>query len=259
MKTLQQVFLGIVIALISIGLLLGGVSLSLAEGNSIATFTPTPTVTTTATASPTWEPFTPSATNTLSPDTPTSTYTRTPTQTLTPPPTSPTCPPPRGWLIYFVQPGETVDIIAARYRISSSELQNANCLLTTDLIPGVVVYVPPIRTQTPLPCGAPNGWISYSVQPGDTLYRLSLIYGTTVARLQSANCMGASTLLHTGQLLFVPPGFSRIVMPTAPGVFIPTNSQANTLAASQPSDTPIPVATDTLAEVPSASSVPATP
>jgi len=37
MKNLRQVFVGIIIALVSIGLLLGGFSLSLAEGNSLAT------------------------------------------------------------------------------------------------------------------------------------------------------------------------------------------------------------------------------
>jgi LysM repeat protein len=115
------------------------------------------------------------------------------------------CPPPAGWSVYFVQPGETLDSIATRYGISSAKLQTANCLITTELIPGVVIYVPPMPTQTPLPCGAPHSWIVYTVRPGDTLYRLSIAYGITVAELQRANCLGSSTLLHTGQLLYVPP------------------------------------------------------
>ncbi len=61
MKNLRQVFLGIIIALASIGLLLGGFSLSLAEGKH-CTATLTPTHTLTPTSSPTFppsQPFTP--------------------------------------------------------------------------------------------------------------------------------------------------------------------------------------------------------
>jgi LysM repeat protein len=60
-------------------------------------------------------------------------------------------------------------------------------------------------SATSVSCGAPKGWITYIVQPGDTLFRLSTAYGITINRLQQANCMGSSTLLKTGQVLFVPP------------------------------------------------------
>ena len=268
MKNLRQVFVGIIIALVSIGLLLGGFSLSLAEGNSLATSTstPTPSPTLRPTSSPTGQLVTPSAFITPSLNSPTSSPTWTPTETLTPPPTPPNCPPPAGWLVYFVQPGETLDSIAARYRISSAELQSANCMLTTELMPGVVIYVPPMRTQTPLPCGAPNSWVVYYVVPGDTLYRLGLAYGITVTELQRANCMGTSTLLHTGQLLYVPPWLPRPVPPTATLFFFPSSTQTNSLPAtltlpftSTPTDPLPPTATDTPVEVPTATEVPVTP
>ena len=60
-------------------------------------------------------------------------------------------------------------------------------------------------TATSVPCQHPASWVPYVVQPGDTLYRLSVAYGVTVAQLQRANCMGSSTLLEVGQTLFVPP------------------------------------------------------
>ena len=220
MKNVWQVFLAIIIALASIGLLLGGLSLSLAEGNSLATFTPTHSSTSTPTSSPTWQPFTPSAFTTLPADSLTPLPSRTPTSTLTLPPPPTNCPPPMGWLVYFVQPGETLDSIAAHYRVSTVVLQSANCMLTTDLLPSVVIYVPPMRTQTPLPCGQPYTWVVYYVQPGDTLYRLSQAYGVTVADLQRANCLGGSSLLHTGQQLYVPLGLPLPVSPTLPGVVI---------------------------------------
>jgi len=106
-------------------------------------------------------------------------------------------PPPAGWSVYFVQPGETLASIATRYGISSAKLQTANCLLTTELIPGAVIYVL-LCHHTPLPCGAPHSWIVYIVRPGDTLYRLSIAYGITVADLQRANCLGSSTFCIPG-------------------------------------------------------------
>jgi LysM repeat protein len=262
MKNLRQLFMGVLIALVSIGLLLGGFSLSLAEGNNIATSTATTTPIPTAapslmpTSSPTWQPFTPSVSTTPSPGSPTLRPTRTPSLTSTPPPPPTNCPPPLGWLVYFVQPGETLDSIATRYRISTPILQGANCLVTKELLPGVVLYVPPMRTQTPLPCGAPSGWVVYIVQPGDTLYRLSQTYATTVADLQRANCMGASTLLHTGQALNVPYPVPPPVSTTASGVLIPTGTQA----PGQPTNTLLnPAASDTPVGLPSATPIPATP
>jgi LysM repeat protein len=165
-------------------------------------------------------------------------------------------------LIYFVQPGETLDSIAARYGISTAELQNANCMLTKDLLPGVVIYVPPIRTQTPLPCGAPYGWIVYSVQPGDTLYRLSVTYGTSVVELQRANCLGSSTLLHTGQALYIPDAPPPPASPTAAGMTMPTNpplATATQAITSMPTNTLIPAPSDTPAQVATATPIPATP
>ena len=205
MQNLRQVFLGIIIAIVSIGLLLGAILLSQAEGNSVATFTPTPTPTLTSTPSPTRQPFTPPASSIPSVVSPTPLPSVTPTLTLTPPVPPANCPPPSGWLVYFVQPGETLDDIAASYQISSAALQQANCLVTPELLPGAIIYVPALPTQTPVPCGPPASWITYFVQPGDTLYHLSQIDGVTVTELQRANCLGASTILHTGQILHVPP------------------------------------------------------
>jgi LysM repeat protein len=155
-----------------------------------------------------------------------------------------------------VQPGETLDSIATRYQINISILQGANCLVTQELLPGVVIYVPPMRTQTPLPCGAPYSWAVYYVQPGDTLFRLSQTYGISVAELQRANCLGASTLLHTRQALYVPYSAPPPATPTALGLIIPTSTPANN---NIPTNTLLPPASDTPAALPTATSIPATP
>jgi len=70
-------------------------------------------------------------------------------------------------------------------------------------------------TATSAPCQTPAGWVRYVVQPGDTLFRLSEAYGITVAQLQKGNCMGSSTLLKVGQILYVPP------VPPQPTIVLP--------------------------------------
>jgi LysM repeat protein len=151
-----------------------------------------------------------------------------------------------GWLPYVVQSGDTLEKIAALNHVSPSELQQANCLqMTTGLLPGAVIYVPPVPTQTTLSipsrttvaCGRPRNWIVYIVQPGDTLYRLSLTYGVSVGELQRANCMGNSLLLQVGKPLYVPPRVVYTPYPTIP-VIIPTALPTNT-PTSLPSDTPV--------------------
>jgi LysM repeat protein len=274
MKNLRQVFLGIIIALASIGLILGGFSLSMAEGNISTKLAPTDTLA--PTDSPSLQPVTPLMDSaTPSPAlTLTLALTWTPTWTLTLPPTPTNCPPPTGWLPYVVQSGDTLVKLAARFRITVARLEQANCLVTTDLLPGTVIYVPPspLPTSTPVPpvpCGRPAGWVPYIVQPGDTLYRLSVAYGTTVAQLQLANCLGSSTILHVGQILYVPPVAPILPTSTIPFPPLPTDIPTMT-PVPQPSDTPTeaptsiptepppPTATDTPVEVPTDTAVPTT-
>lgn len=239
MKNLAQVFLGFVIALVAVGLLLASGLISLAEGKITNTSTSTLTQTLTPTSSPTWQVLTAST------DSPTPPPTRTPTGTSTLPPPPTNCPSPAGWLPYIVQDGDTLNNLATRDRTSSAELQQDNCLVTTELIPGVFLYLPPVLTETPVPCGQPYAWTVYRVLPGDTLYHLSQIYGITVAELQRANCLGSSTLLHTGQILYVPPWEPIILYPTIVGTAIPFSTATDTPEPGPPSDTPTPFLTNT--------------
>lgn len=193
MSTLRQVALGLVIALVSLSLLLGIFSLSLAEGNRVA-----PTATLLPSTTPTWQSFTPQPPSPTSPP-----ATVTATLTLPPPPTS--CPAPQGWLAYQVEPADTLESLAETHQLSADELAQANCLVSAELPAGAVLYVPPIPTATPVPCGPPQDWVRYTVRRGDTLYAIARSHNTKVSELQKANCM-TSTLLRVGQLLYVPPG-----------------------------------------------------
>jgi LysM repeat protein len=272
MKNLRQVFLGLLIALASTALIIGSFSLSLTEGSIAANLAPaqplSPTTAPTLPPSlPSLESATPSPTLTLTSTLPlVPSWTSTWTPGVSPSPTN--CPPPMGWLAYVVQSGDTLEKIASHYQTSVATLQQANCLLTTGVLPGIVIYVPPIPTQTPLRCGRPSGWIFYIVQAGDTLYRLSQAYGISVAQLQQANCMGSSTLLHVGQPLYVPPWAPHTPSPTipapVPATATPTMTPETSLSSdtptevptSVPTEPPAPTVTDTPAEVPTDTLVP---
>jgi LysM repeat protein len=214
MQNARQVFLGIFTALISIGLTLGVFWLSMAEKEP-----PTPSLTLTQTPSslPTITAIQQSSTSISKSTTPfLITQTSTPfvfTQTPTAAATLTSCPPPQGWLLYMVRSGDSLYKLALQYRITSAEIGAANCLGINDLIPGQMIYLPPVPTRTPVRCGPPQSWVTYIVQPGDTLYRLGQVYGVTVSELQKANCLSGS-LIHIGQSFFVPPWSPLFPSPT---------------------------------------------
>jgi LysM repeat protein len=132
-----------------------------------ATRQPTPTHTATPVPSATLT-RTPSSTPTTPPATSTSTLTRTPTLTLTrtativPTPaqtnTPVVCIAPFGWLVYTVQPGNTLANIAEASSTTVTELRAANCLQDTASVRiGDSLYVPRLPLfVTPLPTARPD-------------------------------------------------------------------------------------------------------
>jgi LysM repeat protein len=279
MQRAGGVFMGLVTALVSSGLVLGSIVLSLTEGGvRLALAPPSTSISFNA------EPFLASPTSslpeeTLEPGQPT--YTSSPipspaeteTPTLPPPPTD--CPPPDGWVPITIAPGDTLRILAGRYGTTQEALAEANCLITSRLIPGSILYVPgPAPTPPPISCGPPSGWIFYTVQPGDTLYRLSLTFRVSVSQLQLANCMGNATGLRAGQRIYTPylppppPSPTPSPTPATPSEPVPslepptvepvpTSPPPPTATATQPpaptlapSETPVPTGTPVIEETP---------
>ncbi|MCS7011380.1 MAG: LysM peptidoglycan-binding domain-containing protein [Anaerolineales bacterium] len=257
MHAFKQGLTGLLTAFFLLLMVLGGVSLSLAEGRSSA---PPPAATSTL-ALPSIFPDLTIVSPTLPP----------PSPTMTLPAPSSACPPPAGWQPYTVRAGDTLESIADLYQVSPEALGKANCLVTTTLLPGSLLYLPPRPTRTPIPCGPPPGWIAYIVQSGDTLYRLSRAYGISVAELQRANCLGGSTLIRTGQKLYVPPWAtrtpSRTLTPTGPRTWtstVFTHTPTPTFSATPtPTSTPTashtPTFTGTFTETPSSTFTPTQP
>lgn len=149
---------------------------------------------------------------------------------------------PEGWLLYTVQPGETLASLAAGTETAAAELAAANCLPDGQLVAGMQILVPrqPAVTQ----CGPPQWWVRYQVRPGDTLGALAVNRGTTVDEILRANCRDTLDLI-AGQLIFLPPGFAA-----GPATAVP-----------QPSLTPLPPPTEvpTLVVLPTATNRPPPP
>ena len=255
MQAMRQMGGGVLIAIISLLLVVGGISLSLAETNPPQPSpTPLPPIIVTSLVLSTVPPI---IINTI----------EAPTLTATPALPSATvsvsvvCNPPAGWLQIVVNANDTLYTIAERYKTTAEILSANNCLGNTLPAAGSLLYVPPVPTVTVIPCGPYSGWIkAYSVQPGDNLYRISLLYRTTVPQLQRANCMGTSITIYTGQLLWVPnvptstPGITIVpnfntATPTLPptstfiGTESPVPTNTNVPATATASITPLPSAT----------------
>ena len=221
MQAWRQLGGGVIVAIFSVILVIGGVFLALAENFSPAA-TPTQIPPTLPQSFPT-----PTATivTVLPSDTPTETVLPSETAsllpTLTVQPTS--CTPPSGWIRITTGAGDTVYSLAQRYKTSADSLSAANCLSAVEVPAGYSLYVPPVPTVTVIPCGAPSGWVrNYIVQPGDTLFRIASYYNITYPQLQRANCMGSSSTIYTGQRLWVPNIPPRI--PTTAVPVIPTDT-----------------------------------
>jgi LysM repeat protein len=256
MRALREMSGGLIIAVVSVLLVLGGISLSLAENKPPEQPTPSPLPPSIATSIeiPTFTPIL-ASTNTLG--APTETITE--TASATPPPTSTVAPsatlavavvcnPPAGWIQITVRSSDTLYTIAERYKTTAENLNTSNCLNNVLPAVGSRIYVPPVPTVTVIPCGPPGGWIkAYTVRPGDNLYRVSLLYRTTVSQLQRANCMGSSTIIYVGQLLYVPnvptstPGVTvvpTLIPPTS--TLAPADTPVTPSATIAPTDTNIP-------------------
>jgi LysM repeat protein len=248
-----QLLGSLVVTLISVSMLLGSFLLSQLDALGVR---PPPTQAGAA-LSPSPTPFLPTITPTLTPSPTTSPYpplpetetpvppTLVPSASPTPPsPLIPSCPQPWGWIVYTVQRGDTLAGLALRVGFTTLALMQANCLSTPTIYPEQQIYLPPTFYASPTPrpytCGPPFGWVVYIVQPGDTLYSLSLRFGVGIDAIRRANCMYdyGNYTIYTGQALYLPP-----LPPTPPSTPIPSLTPTPTKSP-MPTSTPTPIPTE---------------
>ena len=139
------------------------------------------------------------------------TATPTPTTSGTPPPTTtpvPTAKPPAGvGFPYVVQWGDTVYSIARRFGLPPQAIINANGLVNPNLIrAGQVLIIPTLPPPAPGP-------ITYVVQPGDNLYRISLKFQVPIEAIIAVNRIINPWYIRAGQILIIPAGVPPVPPP----------------------------------------------
>ncbi|MGA9351063.1 MAG: LysM peptidoglycan-binding domain-containing protein [Anaerolineae bacterium] len=107
-------------------------------------------------------------------------------------------PPPSGQTVYIVRRGDTLYSIARRFSTTARAIARANGLLNPNYIYVGQRLVIPAGVPAP-PCGR-----YYTVQRGDTLWRIALRYRTTVWAIATANNLGYSYIIYPGQVLVIP-------------------------------------------------------
>ncbi len=98
------------------------------------------------------------------------------------------------YITYYVKPGESLYLIASRYRISVSDLKEANGLNVDYLFVGQELKIPQAEGQNDL---------IYSVKAGDSLYKIAQSFGTSVSVIKLKNNLN-SDYLYIGQKLLIP-------------------------------------------------------
>ncbi len=119
-------------------------------------------------------------------------------------------------LVYHVvQPGETLFCIARAYGVDPWAIAAENSLLDPNYItPGMVLAIPAVyRTlppgptctaQTPPPAYPCTCSTTYVVVSGDTLYRISLLYGVSMWRIAECNHIYNLNYIRAGDTLCIP-------------------------------------------------------
>ncbi len=108
-------------------------------------------------------------------------------------------------VVHTVQQGESLAIIARRYGVSTDEIMAANDLADLNSIfVGQQLTVPGASGETSLQADA-----AYVMRRGDSLYRISLIFGVSVDDLLAANNLSSPNAVYPGLVLRIPaPGDS---------------------------------------------------
>lgn len=124
-------------------------------------------------------------------------------------------------IIYIVQPGDTLNMIARRFNVTSRAIIESNPI-RNDLVifPGQFLFIPRedndgcyYGNMDPFPFPFPPSTPElrriafYEVQRGDTLQTIARRFDTTVEAIVQANGLeGANATIYPGQVLRIPVG-----------------------------------------------------
>ncbi|SHJ64508.1 LysM peptidoglycan-binding domain-containing protein [Parasporobacterium paucivorans] len=104
---------------------------------------------------------------------------------------------------YTVKSGDTLTRIAGIYRVTVQQLVTANNIVNANLIyVGQVLVIP--GTGSPSVPVTPSTGKTYTVKSGDTLWKISTLYGVTIQAIASANSITNVNLIYVNQVLVIP-------------------------------------------------------
>jgi peptidoglycan-N-acetylglucosamine deacetylase len=111
--------------------------------------------------------------------------------------------------VYIVQPGDTLSQIARRFNTTVRTLAQLNGIVNVNSIRvGQRLQLVGTGTSNPpatqiAPTAVPSE-TTYTVQPGDSLYRIAIQYRVTIARLAEVNLIENPNRIFVGQRLVIP-------------------------------------------------------
>ncbi len=111
--------------------------------------------------------------------------------------------PPSGTPIrYTVKSGDTLWRISNLYKVTIDAIVKANNIANPNLIyVGQVLLIPGTTTSPPPP---PPATVTYTVKAGDTLWKISDLYGVSIQSIVTANKIADPNLIYVGQVLIIP-------------------------------------------------------
>jgi len=160
-------------------------------------------------------------------------------------PTLPTTPSnpvfcPEGAFSYTVQDGDTFWRLSQAYGVSLQSIVDANpgvnpqnLQIGSTLCIPTALATPALPTTPTMPVFCPKGAFSYTVQDGDTFWRLSQAYGVSLQSIVDANSGVDPQNLQIGSTLCIPTALATPTLPTMPSmpVFCPEGAFSYTVQA----------------------------
>lgn len=109
-------------------------------------------------------------------------------------------------IVYTVSPGDTLHSIAEKFGSTVDAISRASGIVEPDKIyPDQKLRIPVFEEENV---------VTYTVQPGDTLYSIAQYFGTTTGEIASASDLEDPETLAINQVLRIP-----IKEPTFPGMY----------------------------------------